>query len=332
MNTPSNASVKEPALEVQELQKQFGKTKVLRGVNLSIESGAIHGLVGLNGAGKTTTLQCILGLLTFSSGEVSVLNLKPEKLFQSKGKVAVVFDEPCLQPHLTVGQILELAQISSGLIPSKLARKKNSEELEALLGITTYHDFKIRNLSLGNRRRCSIAQALVGNPSFIILDEPFNGLDAGGVDDVLALIKKLNQEKGITFLLASHQLSYLEKICSHMAFLHLGKILVSDKVSKLLSSKKNRLTLTTNNNDKSIALLEKSSGVSDIKLNPGPLITQKAIDDVESSNPATLSCALNGTTSAEINRLLIENNIDVYELIQQKTSLENLFREVTRAT
>lgn len=328
MNNSSNTAAKKPALQVRELQKHFGKTTVLQGVNLAIESGAIHGLVGLNGAGKTTALQCILGLLRFNSGEVSVLDLKPEKLFQSKGRVAVVFDEPCLQPHLTVGQILELAQISSGLLPTKLARKKNSEELEALLGITRYHDFKIRNLSLGNRRRTSIAQALVGNPSFIILDEPFNGLDAGGVDDVLALIKKLNQEKGITFLLASHQLSYLEKICSHMAFLHLGKILVSDKVSSLLSSKKNRLTLTTSNNDKSRALLEDSPGVSDIEQKSKFLATAGS---EEGTTPTTLSCALDGKTSAEINRLLIENNIDVFELVQQKTSLENLFREVTRA-
>lgn len=332
MNTSSLVSTKEPALHVQELQKQFGKIKVLRGVNLSIESGAIHGLVGLNGAGKTTTLQCILGLLKFSSGEVSVLNLQPQKLFQSKGRVAVVFDEPCLQPHLTVGQVLELAQISSGLLPTKLARKKNSEELEALLGISTYHDFKIRNLSLGNRRRTSIAQALVGNPSFIILDEPFNGLDAGGVDDVLALIKRLNQEKGITFLLASHQLSYLEKICSHMAFLHLGKILVSDKISSLLSSKKNRVTLTTSDNDKSRSLLQESTGVSDIEQSPGSITTQEKIDGKENTKLTTLSCALNGKTSADINRLLVENNIDVFELSQQRTSLENLFREVTRAT
>lgn len=332
MNTSSLVSTKEPALHVQELQKQFGKIKVLRGVNLNIENGAIHGLVGLNGAGKTTTLQCILGLLKFSSGEVSVLNLQPQKLFQSKGRVAVVFDEPCLQPHLTVGQVLELAQISSGLLPTKLARKKNSEELEALLGISTYHDFKIRNLSLGNRRRASIAQALVGNPSFIILDEPFNGLDAGGVDDVLALIKKLNQEKGITFLLASHQLSYLEKICSHMAFLHLGKILVSDKISSLLSSKKNRLTLTTSNNEKSRSLLEESTGVSDIEQSPGSITTQELIEGEENTKLTTLSCALNGKTSADINRLLVENNIDVFELSQQRTSLDNLFREVTRAT
>ncbi|GAB1267208.1 ABC transporter ATP-binding protein [Aurantivibrio infirmus] len=312
MISSSNILENHPALKVDQLQKQFGKTEVLRGVNLTIETGAIHGLVGLNGAGKTTALQCILGLQAYNSGEVRVLNFKPNKLFQSNGRVAVVFDEPCLHGHLTVSQVLELAQISSGLLPTKYDRKKNSSELEELLGITKYHNFKIRNLSLGNRRRTSIAQALVGNPKLIILDEPFNGLDAGGVDDVLALIKQLNQEKGITFLLASHQLSYLEKICSHMAFLHHGKIIISDTVSTLLSSKRTRITLNTNDNERCCTILAKLPGVREISLQD------------------SLSCELEGKSSAEVNRFLIENNIDVFELVQQKTSLENLFRELTR--
>src|SRR5690606_31077562 len=114
------------------------------------------------------------------------------------------------------------------------AERQDLPRLEALLGIEAYRDFRISQLSLGNRRRASIAQALVGEPSLLVLDEPFNGLDAGGVDDLLALIRRLNREQGMSFLLASHQLSYLERICSHMAILHEGRIACAGSLDSLL--------------------------------------------------------------------------------------------------
>lgn len=300
-------------LTVSNLKKSFGKHQVLRGLDFRLEAAAIHGLVGLNGAGKTTTLQCILGLLPFDEGAVSVLGRSPGELYQCRGAVAVVFDEPCLHPHLTVSQTLQHAALLTG------ANRSELPALEALLGIQRYHDFKLRDLSLGNRRRASIAAALVGSPSLVILDEPFNGLDAGGVDDVLGLIKQLNQERGISFLLASHQLSYLERICSHMAVLHAGRVVSSGPIAELLAGGKPRLRLVTGQPQEAQQVLSAMSGVE----------LHQAARVQESSGLATMVCELNDLDSAAVNRLLVAAGIEVHELRLERRSLDSLFRELT---
>lgn len=306
------ASTQHP-LTVSSLKKSYGKHPVLRGVDFRLEAAAIQGLVGLNGAGKTTTLQCILGLLPFDGGSVSVLGRPPHELHKSRGAVAVVFDEPCLHPHLTVGQTLQHAALLTGTDEAELPA------LEALLGIQRYNKFKLRDLSLGNRRRTSIAAALVGSPSLVILDEPFNGLDAGGVDDVLALIQHLNRERGISFLLASHQLSYLERICSHMAVLHQGRVIRSGLVTDLLADGAARIKLVTAQPEEVRQLLGSLAGVT----------LQQSTTLQERSGLESITCELNGTDSATLNRALVAAGIDVYELGRERNSLDSLFRQLT---
>jgi ABC-type multidrug transport system ATPase subunit len=305
---PALMSAQPSPLSIAGLRKRYGKHEVLRGVDLRLAAGTIHGLVGLNGAGKTTTLQCILGLLPYDDGEVSILGLSPAALHRCGGTVAVVFDEPCLHPHLTVGETLEHAALLTGY------PRRDLRSLEAMLGIERYHDFKVRHLSLGNRRRTSIAQALVGDPSFLLLDEPFNGLDAGGVEDLLELIARLNRERGIAFLLASHQLSYLERVCSHLAILHRGQIAISDTVDSLLGARKSQLLLATDDPIRARTLLDAVEGVS--VCNDG-------------AEAGQLICELRDTSAAAVNRELVSAGVDVHELRPQRSSLEALFRRVT---
>ncbi|MEE3087865.1 MAG: ABC transporter ATP-binding protein, partial [Pseudomonadota bacterium] len=174
-------STQTPALLISGLQKTYGNLDVLKGVNLTLTSGSIQGLVGLNGSGKTTTLECILGLQRFDQGEVSVLGLVPTDLCTAQGKVTAVFDSPSLNPNLTVRQCLQHASLLS-----KQSRR-HPKDLEKLLGLCQFSNFPIKTLSLGNKRRASIAHALISEPDLVIMDEPFNGLDAGGVDEVLLL-------------------------------------------------------------------------------------------------------------------------------------------------
>jgi ABC-type multidrug transport system ATPase subunit len=302
------------SLAIRGLYKHYGKHSVLNGINLDVTAGSIHGLVGLNGAGKTTTLSCLLGLIPYDGGEVSVLGYQPRQLYLSQGKVAVVFDEPCLHPSLAVGQALQFARLTLGK-PSigNKATGKSLDDIEKLLGIERYHDFKVRQLSLGNRRRTAIAQALVGNPQLMILDEPFNGLDAGGVDDVLSLIQQLNQQQGITFLLASHQLYYLERICTHMAILHRGQIAVSDSITTLLRKKHSHVTLQTSNNSQALSILRQLDGIK--------ILSVDAEHDI--------ACELDAMSSAALNRYLVQSGIDVHELVLHRPSLDSLFRQYT---
>lgn len=293
-------------LVVRELNKTYGQFEVLRQLNLEVLAGAVHGLVGLNGSGKTTTLECLLGMQSFNSGDVRVLGLAPADLHQSRGCIVSIFDSPSLHPQLTVRQALEHASLLCE------ERVRTPAQVEALLGISRYSNFRIRHLSLGNRRRASIAQALLGRPEFVILDEPFNGLDAGGVEDVLALISQLNREEGTAFLLSSHQLPYLEKICTHLSILHKGQIVVSDHVSKLFNAQHSRLLVSCDDIVRARAIVEAIPGVV-----------------VENSDADLLTLQLDDVSPALINQKLVHNHIMVHELVRERASLTSLFHDIT---
>jgi len=297
-------------LKVSNLNKQYGSFAVLKQLDLEVTQGAVHGLVGLNGSGKTTTLECILGMQGFDTGDIKVLGYEPARLHEARGGIVSIFDSPSLNPNLTVRQVLEHARILCDN-PSR-----SPAEVEQLLGICQYSKFRIQHLSLGNRRRASIAQALIGRPAFIILDEPFNGLDAGGVDDVLALISRLNREEGTAFLLSSHQLPYLEQICSHMAILHKGRIAVSDRVDTLFKLRQTSVIIRCEQQEKARLLLSANPDLQIISA---------------SENPAEIRVQPGRMSSAEINRILMENGIAVSELIIERPSLTSLFHEITGA-
>lgn len=299
-----------PALSMRAVEKSYGPVQVLRGVNLAVAQGSIHGLVGLNGSGKTTTLECLLGLSAINSGEIELLGTPPGRLHETEGAVVAVFDTPSLHSQLTVRQTLQHA---AALCPCPA---RSVEELLALLGLSRYGHYKLSKLSLGNRRRVSIAHALVGNPSLVLLDEPFNGLDAGGVDEVLALIQRLNRENDMSFLLSSHQLPYLQSICTHLSILHGGRILASDSLDALLAGSESVLTVTTSNPAQARAILNARTD-----------LTIRA-----DSSDSTLRLTLNGAKPADVNRLLVTAGIGVEALTAEQASLESIFRELTGAS
>jgi ABC-2 type transport system ATP-binding protein len=295
------------ALSVNGLNKSYGSFEVLKNLDLSIQQESILGLVGLNGSGKTTTIECILGLQASNSGSITLFDYSPRSLHETQGKIVGIFDTSSLHPNLTLRQSLEHA----ALLTENQVR--SPEQVEELLSIKQFTTFKIRHLSLGNKRRASLAHALLSNPDFIVLDEPFNGLDAGGVDDVLELIQRLNKEEGTTFLLSSHQLPYLESICSHIAILHEGAIAVSGTIENLLQDSKHTLLLRSEPPSDALSFLKQLENITVI--NPdanGYIQLETAVLD-----------------SSELNRQLVTNNIAVSELILQRASLGNLFRSIT---
>lgn len=295
----------ESVLSIKDLIKRYGKVEILQKLNLEVTRGAIHGLVGLNGSGKTTTMECLLGIQPYDSGAVTVMGRRPATLWQGQGDVVGIFDTPGLHPGLTVRQCLEHARLLCG------KPVRSPAEVEAMLGISRYASHKIRQLSLGNRRRASIAHALIGQPEFIVLDEPFNGLDAGGVDDVLALIRQLNQQHGTSFLLSSHQLAYLESVCTHLSILHEGRIALSASVPELNRSSASKLRLVCNHPEAARELLRQTLGVISI----------------ERSESAFL-LALDGISAADINHRLVMAGLQVSGLHVQRHDLSALFHDI----
>ena len=185
----------------------------------------------------------------------------------------------------------------------------------SLLGLSRYGSFKIRSLSLGNRRRASIAHALLGNPKLVLLDEPFNGLDAGGVDEVLALIKTLNRDFGTSFLLSSHQLPYLQSVCSHLSILHGGHIVASGSLDELLQGSDAKLIVRTPDIARAQALLEQLDGILSVV-----------------SDTGSLTVTLATAKPAAVNQALVSAGIPVDELVHVRASVESLFRELTSAS
>jgi ABC-2 type transport system ATP-binding protein len=294
-----------PILSIKDLIKRYGQTEVLHKLSLEVASGAIHGLVGLNGSGKTTTMECVLGIQSFDSGSISVAGRPPQDLCKGQGDVVGIFDTPGLHPGLTVRQALEHAQLLCG------NPVRTPEEVEKLLGISKYSSYRIRQLSLGNRRRASIAHALIGQPALVVLDEPFNGLDAGGVDDVLALIQRLNHHEGTSFLLSSHQLAYLESVCTHLSILHQGRIVLSERTAALISPTESRLSVTCDHPEAARELLRQTVGVLRIEKQGNALLL-----------------TLDGIDSADINRKLVMAGLSVYSLQPERRDLTAMFHDI----
>jgi ABC-2 type transport system ATP-binding protein len=300
----SSTSSTDAVLRIRNLKRRFGGVEALRGVDLTLPRGAIYGFVGLNGAGKTTTLECALGLLRPHGGDISILGLPPGRIARSGGRLGVVFDSPQLPPNLTVRQSLEYTRIACG------RRGRLPAEAESLLGLERWRSTRTRRLSLGNRRRLSIAQSLLGGPEVLLLDEPFAGLDSSGVDDLLALLSRLNREEGLSILLSSHQLHYVERISSHAGIIHEGVTAAEGRLEALLEVEGLRLRLRVDDEARALALLRGIEGVrSACALDGGRLEAQ-----------------LEGVEAAAINSRLVHAGVAVSELVCERPSLATYFR------
>ncbi len=313
------------ALRIEGLTKAYGRLEVLRGLELAVAPGGAYALVGLNGAGKTTSIECALGLQRADSGHVSVLGAPPSRIHESHGRVGAAFDAPCLHPHLTVRGAIEHVRLLCG------RRSRPAEEVEELLGIARWRRVAVRKLSLGNRRRLAIAIALVGRPELVVLDEPFSGLDAGGVDDVLALVDRMRRDEGVAFLLASHQLPYLERVATHVGILHAGRIARHGSTPELVKSGRRRLHVRVADSRRALDLLGRRPEVARVEETAGGALAVDLVaagDGVSGDGVSGDGVSGDGAGAAAINRALVEAGVDVTELVEASCGLEAVFREI----
>ena len=208
-------------MEVKGITKKYREHAALDNISLKLEKGKIYGFIGQNGAGKTTLIRLITGLAFPTSGEISLWGMTGEAELQKQRKrIGSLIESPALYPYMTAYQNMEVQRIQKG-IPDKTIIDKTLE----LVGLSDTGKKKVRNFSLGMRQRLGIAIALCGNPDFLILDEPVNGLDPQGIIEIRELILKLNKEQGITVLISSHILDELAKLATHYGFIDKGVII-----------------------------------------------------------------------------------------------------------
>ena len=208
-------------LETRSLSKHYGRFKALDGMNMHVPKGAIYGLVGKNGAGKTTLIRLICGLQEPSSGSFTLYGTenRDKAIVRARRRMGAVVETPSLYPDMTAEDNLKMQYRVLGL-PSF----EGIDQLLQLVGLENTGKKKARNFSLGMKQRLGIAVALAGDPDFLVLDEPVNGLDPQGIIEIRELILKLNRERQISVLISSHILDELSRLATHYGFIDSGRM------------------------------------------------------------------------------------------------------------
>ena len=223
----------EYVLTTQNLSKSYRKFGALDHCTMHVPKGAIYGFVGKNGAGKTTLIRLICGLQAPTEGSYSIygIDYKEKAISKSRRRMGAVVETPAIYMDMTATENLKQQYLLLGL-PSY----EGIDELLALVGLSNTGKKKARNFSLGMKQRLGIAIALAGDPDFLVLDEPINGLDPQGIIEIRELILKLNRERGITVLISSHILDELARLATHYGFIDKGRMVREMSAEELESA------------------------------------------------------------------------------------------------
>ena len=305
-------------IEINNLVKKYGEHVAVDHLSLTVEPGKIYGFLGPNGAGKSTTMNIITGYLGATSGTVTInghdIFKEPE---EAKKCVGYLPEIPPLYADMTVLEYLNFVAELKKL--QKSLRKRSVEEAMETTGILDVKNRMIRNLSKGYRQRVGFAQAILGYPEIIILDEPTVGLDPKQIIEIRDLIKKLGEKH--TVILSSHILTEISAVCDHVFIISKGKLVASDSTENLLDqmSGAQEIELTVRSEaDRAKALLEEIEYVDHADLKDAKegsiLVRAKSGNDIRE----------------EVFQLMAENHIPVLEMRTVTKSLEDVFLQITQ--
>ena len=297
--------MKKVVLKIYNITKKYGEQLAVDNVNMTIKKGDIYGFIGQNGAGKTTLIRLITGLIHKSGGEIELLGANGEnELNKARTMVGSLIETPSFYTNMTARENLEVSRLVRN-IPGK----KCIDEVLELVGLKDVEKKKVKNFSLGMRQRLGIANALMGNPKLLILDEPINGLDPMGIVEIRELLKKINKEKDMTILISSHILSELSELATTYGIISNGK-LIEEITAKQLSEKcRQYIDLRVDDTARAVILLERELGISDYEV-------------LEDSNIKVFS---NLDNVGEINSLLSRSGIIVESISVKGENLEEYF-------
>jgi ABC-2 type transport system ATP-binding protein len=299
------------AVETHGLTKRFSGNVAVDGVELLVPRGCAFGYLGPNGAGKTTLIRVLLGLTRADAGTMSLLGCPvPARRAQALARIGAIVDEPRFHGHLTGRQNLQI--LAAAREPAARARVGPSLER---VGIAHRADDRVSTYSMGMCQRLGVAACLLGDPQLLILDEPMNGLDPGGMLEMRELILSLVAE-GRTVVLSSHLLDEVERTCDAVAIVDRGKVIRQGPIADLLADSAVELQIDCADPGQARALLAGTAWAGELHLAPDGL----RVD---------LAAGTGRDEVAEINRLLVEGGVPVYRLQEIRASLESWFLEVT---
>ncbi len=252
----------EYVLQTNAVKKEYGRYKALNGLTMNVPKGSIYGFVGKNGSGKTTLIRLVCGLQRPTDGEIEIYGIgyKDKAAINARRRMGAVVETPSVYLEMTAEDNLKEQCRILG-IPSF----DGIADILQLVGLGDTGKKKAKNFSLGMRQRLGIAVALIGDPDFLILDEPINGLDPQGIVEIRELILELNKEHGITVLVSSHILDELSKIATHFGFIDGGKIVKEMSATELESACRKRVAITVNDTKILSRVLDESNVEYSIK-------------------------------------------------------------------
>lgn len=297
-------------VETIDLSKEFKGFKAIDNINLKIEEEKIYGFLGPNGAGKSTTLKILLGLVKATKGQVKILNMDINKNREEiLSQIGALVESPSYYGHLTAYENLDIVRRVLKL------EKKSIEEVLKTVRLWDVRNKKVREFSLGMKQRLGIAEALIGNPKLLILDEPTNGLDPAGILEIRELIKSLPKEKGITVIISSHILSEIELIADNVGVINKGRLIYQGTLEKLKEKGTDNVVL----------------GLEDFKnckKEVRKMLTSK--DYRVNENEDKLIISGNKVLASKICRMIILSGYDVNYLSYERNSLEDIFLSLTK--
>lgn len=306
-------------IEVSHLSKQYGSHPAIQDLSFTVEDGQIYGLLGPNGAGKSTIMNILTGYLAPTSGDVKVAGYSlPEQAQQAKVCVGYLPEQPPLYPEMTVQEYLNFAAELKGV--KKADRKQQVLKAARRTGLEEVLPRLIRSLSKGYRQSVGIAQALLGSPKLIILDEPTVGLDPAQVIEIRKLIRELG--KAHTVILSSHILSEVQAVCSQVLILSKGR-LVAEGTPEQLGE-----TLASGSCLRATALGDSQTILAAVRAVPG-ICKVELKQEADGEVTFTAESADAADRRAEVSKALSQAGCTVLALAAESKSLEEIFLALT---
>ncbi len=296
-------------VEIEGLSKNFGRVRALDQVSLSVAEGEVFGFLGPNGAGKTTTIRILLGLQHPDSGTARIGG---HDCWTDHSRAARLFgatlEQPALYGFLSGRDNLRLFSRTLGPVD-----ENQITELLGTVGMTERANDKVKRYSMGMRQRLALAQAMLGRPRLLILDEPTNGLDPNGIHGLRILLRKLATEQHLTIFFSSHLLSEVEELCDRVVVLHRGEVKAAGPLSELMNFKGYQYRIDVSDVDKAMAIVQSIEGVT---------VARGTIKD-------SISVSSDEDVARIINHALVAGGIGVDQLVHTQRGLEDVYMELT---
>jgi ABC-type multidrug transport system ATPase subunit len=296
----------DPPVRIEEVWKRYGSATAVCGLNLSVPPQSVYGFLGPNGAGKSTTIRMVLGLQRPNRGAISLFGrpLEMERVALLR-RIGSLVEAPSLYLHLTGRENLEVHRRLLGASKNAIDEALETVDLISVAGRI------VRKYSSGMKQRLGLAQALLGNPELLMLDEPTNGLDPAGIHEVRTLVRDLPQRRGVTVFLSSHLLAEVEQVATHLAIISQGQLKFEGTPEELQKRSKQMIVVKVDQPERATALLTQI----------GCTVTR---EEERLLIPPSDRCE-----PAQINAILVQAGIAVSHLATQRLTLEDLFLELT---